>query len=378
MRVLLAEPSVRRQHPNVGLLKIGTYHRRLGDDVEYVRGSVRPVEHQPDLVYLSAIFTYYSEKLFRLFRQTRRKFPKAIIRVGGVYPSLLPEHVMSNLGVAPHVGLLDEVEGCPPAYDLVPPGDPLSRTSLLFSTRGCWRSCKFCSVPTLEPTMSVVSNWREHIDPQHERVVFYDNNISAQDAKHRAEVFRFLAGTGQEVLFDNGFDCLRFDDEHADQVAACRNSKVRFALDYIKLMPHVSTAVERCLLRGVPRSKIQVYVLYNFKDSVEDTVQRCEMLLDLGVQPYPQVYRPYSVVSSTSPYVAPGWTLGEIRMVRYFFTMPKFYKAGSFWDWRANGCPVLPGSKVNFYPEMDSVRPADFDRRTAKGRPATNRLAILT
>ena len=360
MNVLVAEPSVRRQHPNVGLLKIAAYQRHLGHRVAYARGTLKDVPFKPDQIFISAIFTYYSKKLIRLVREAQRRFPAAKIEIGGVYPSLLPDHVEEHTGIRPHVGILNEVERYRPAYDLVPDGDTFTDTSLLFTTRGCWRSCKFCSVPTLEPTMGIVPNWQEQIDTNHSRVLIYDNNISAQPADHRAEVFEFLARSKQTVLFDNGFDCTRFDEVHAEEVASARHSKVRFALDYVGLAPHIERSIERAVQYGIRRSQIQVYVIYNFRDSVEDTVKRCDLLLKLGVQPYPQVYRPHTVTDSKKPYVSPKWTLGEIRMIRYFYTIPKFYKSGSYWDWKQAGCPTLRGSKVNFYPEMDSVRPPDF------------------
>ena len=372
MNVLLIEPKVRKQHPNVGLLKIGGYHSRRGDRVHYAQGDVRTCPFEPQLVYVSAIFTYYADKLGRLVRQVRRRFPRAEIKIGGVYPSLLPDHVFQTTGIQPHVGLLPEVEAEPPDYTLVPPESPFAHTSVLFTTRGCWRSCKFCSVPTLEPNMGIVENWRDHIQAEHRRVLIYDNNISAQDPKHRAELFDYLAKSEKEVLFDNGFDCTRFDETHADEVASVRHAKVRFALDFIGLTPKLVRAVNLATARGISRARIQVYVIYNFRDTVEDTIARCEMLVELGVQPYPQLYRPYTMTSSREPYIAPGWTLGETRMIRYFYTMPSLYKRGTFAAWRANGCPTLPNSKVNFYSEIAGVRPPDFDNglsrpKTAKG-----------
>lgn len=360
-RILLVEPKVRKQHPNVGLLKIGGFHIRRGDHVAYLRDTARDCPFTPDLVYVSSIFTYYSDKTLRLIRDVQRRFPRAEVRVGGVYPTLLPDHIRKTTGIDPHIGLLDEVEAETPAYELVSPTDEFANTSILFTTRGCWRSCKFCSVPTLEPTMSVVANWREHINAAHRRVLIYDNNISAQDLRHRASLFEYLALAGKEVLFDNGFDCTRFDETHADEVAAVRHAKVRFALDFVGLIPHLTAAVHRAITRGIPRTRIQVYVIYNFRDTVEDTIRRCEAILKLGVQPYPQLYRPYTMLSSRAPYLAPGWTLGEARMIRYFFTMPSLYKTGSFADWRRQGCPTLRGSKVNFYTDIAGVRPPDFE-----------------
>lgn len=360
MLVLLTEPAVRRQHPNVGLLKIASYHRALKDDVEFPGPGKLDCSSHPDLIYISGIFTYYAKKLVDLVKSAKRRYPSATILIGGVYPSLLPAHVFEQTGIHPHVGTLDHVESSVPAYDLIPKGHEFSDTSILFTTRGCWRACTFCMVPSLEPQMTVVRNWQEHILPSHKKVLLYDNNISAQDRRHRTALFDFLARSGKEVLVDNGFDCTRFDDEHADEIAPIRHSRVRFALDSPKLKPFLAAAIERCTKRKIPKGKIQVYVLCNYRDTVADAIDRCEFVIKLGAQPYPQIYRPYDMTQSRRPYVSPGWSLNELRMLRVFFTFPGLYKSTSFDRWRQSGAQLPGGSKVRFYDDVASIRPGDF------------------
>ena len=38
MRVLLVEPGYKNKYPPMGLMKISTYHKQLGDEVRFVKG----------------------------------------------------------------------------------------------------------------------------------------------------------------------------------------------------------------------------------------------------------------------------------------------------------------------------------------------------
>ena len=38
MRVLLVEPNYKNKYPPMGLMKISTYHKTLGDEVRFVKG----------------------------------------------------------------------------------------------------------------------------------------------------------------------------------------------------------------------------------------------------------------------------------------------------------------------------------------------------
>ena len=54
---------------------------------------------EPDEIWISSIMTYWWESTRDVIRVCREIFPKALIRVGGIYPTLAPEHAMANLGL---------------------------------------------------------------------------------------------------------------------------------------------------------------------------------------------------------------------------------------------------------------------------------------
>jgi hypothetical protein len=40
-KILLIEPNYKNKYPPIGLMKIATYHRNLGDDVKFFKGDLR-------------------------------------------------------------------------------------------------------------------------------------------------------------------------------------------------------------------------------------------------------------------------------------------------------------------------------------------------
>lgn len=356
MNILLIEPKLRNQHPNLGLLKIGEYHRRLGDQVLYLRGSTVGCNFYPAIVYISCIFSYTLNSLEFLVEEVKSKYPRAEIQIGGVFPTLMPEKVLETTGIQPHIGLLEHVESLPPDYSLVPIDDRFANTSFVFTSRGCSNNCSFCCVPKLEPKQYQVEGWKEHIRLDHKLIVIYDNNFSAQPEAHRNDVFSFLRQKKLLSIFDNGFDAALFDESHAEALASIQSSRIRFALDHISELSNVERAIHNCIRVGIMPTKIQVYVMYGYRDTLEDTVERCSSLVDMGVTPYPQSYKPIFQLDRNHQYVENGWTLSTLRMIRYFYTMPSLYKSMSFWDWFKKGCPTLKGSKVIFNEERMHIK----------------------
>ena len=54
---------------------------------------------EPDEIWISSIMTYWWESTRDVIEVCRQVFPKAVFRVGGIYPTLIPEHAMQNLGL---------------------------------------------------------------------------------------------------------------------------------------------------------------------------------------------------------------------------------------------------------------------------------------
>ena len=112
-KVLLVEPNFpipnkSRNHSNflpIGLLKIAAYLKREKIEVELIRFKEKKEDYgqstldfkkddefTPDLIFVTSIFTYWSEHVKNAVFYYKNKFKGVPIIVGGVYASLMPEH----------------------------------------------------------------------------------------------------------------------------------------------------------------------------------------------------------------------------------------------------------------------------------------------
>jgi len=200
MHVLLVEPEYYTTYPPLGLLKLSAFHKGRGDTTELVRGCTE-AEREPDRIYVTSLYTWAWKPVWEAVRYYKRRFPKAEVWLGGLYASLMPEHAALSGADRVHVGLFREAEDLLPDYSLVPDWDG----SIVFSSRGCNRSCPFCAVPVLEGRLNSVKHSIRHlIYPGHSRVIFWDNNI-LQSPGWRS-IFEELKDLDLKVDFNQGLD----------------------------------------------------------------------------------------------------------------------------------------------------------------------------
>ena len=248
----------------------------------------------------------------------------------------MPDHANKETGIVPHVGLLEDSEPFSP--DLEPFAEwPGSDSSYVFTTRGCPNSCKFCGSKMICKEFHIVENWKDHIDPQRPKIILHDENITAAPFEHYKEVMEYLASTKKEILFNNGFDCRLFTEQHADLLAKAKHKSVRFAFDTMAQDGYVQEAVRMCLKRKIPKDSILVYVLHNFNDTIEDAMYRANEIHALGVRVYPMRYKPLDWLSPKIRYISPKWSERDvIDFYNYWksFVAPKKF---SFEEWKSTG-----------------------------------------
>src|SRR6267143_4767637 len=150
MRILLVEPNYYTQYPPLGLLKLSTLYKAQGHEVRFVRGLNLVTRFVPDEIKVTSLFTWAWRPVWESIAFYRALFPKAKISLGGIYASLTPEHARDAGADEVHKGLIAEAEDLMPDYDLIPEWHQDRGASIMFSHRGCIRSCSFCAVPALE------------------------------------------------------------------------------------------------------------------------------------------------------------------------------------------------------------------------------------
>lgn len=320
MHVLMIEPSYYTQYPPLGLLKLSTYHKKLGDTVQFLRGieGIRYLRTYPDKVHITSLFTYAWEPVWSTVRYCKMVFPKAEVWLGGVYASLYPEHAKESGADYVHEGIYPELEDELPDYSLIPKWHKEEKASVLFTSRGCIRKCSFCAVPALEGRpvqFRKTKSIRHLIHPDHTKVILWDNNILGE--KHWPDVVDEIKELNLSVDFNQGLDARLITEEVAERFRGLKMPVVRIAYDFPGMGKAVRRALDRIESAGFNRRKVISYALYNFEDTPEDLFERVRDLLDWGATAYPMRYVPLNGPESLSKsaHIAGNWTPEQLEMV---------------------------------------------------------------
>ncbi|MCF6279632.1 MAG: hypothetical protein L3J14_04725 [Flavobacteriaceae bacterium] len=285
--ILLIEPGYKNKYPPIGLMKIATYHRMLGDNVVFYKGDVKEYifnqilddcivklneicnvidwkkqtieiskylksnhstklkallpnpkedndnyefilkqmplieiwlkhfseyykkkkyEEEPkwDRVYITTLFTFYWKITVKAIHDSK-SLVKNIkeLKVGGVLASLLAKEVEIETGIKPMTGILDKpgildlrnkkakeiiIDDLPLDYSILDEVEynyPTGSAYFTFMTKGCTRTCAFCSVPKLEPIYKEKIPTKEKFAKindlygEQQNLLLMDNNVLA-------------------------------------------------------------------------------------------------------------------------------------------------------------------------------------------------------
>ena len=332
-KILLVEPDfpTNKKSKNhgrsipIGLLRLASYHRSLDDEVKLVRGCAE-INYEPDKVFVTSLFTYWSEYVWRAVHYYKRRFPRAPVVVGGVYATLMPDHCRKSGCDEVYIGLHKEAERFPPAYDLVDTDFQIVHTS-----RGCPRKCAFCGVWRIEPQFTYKKSITEEVCKN--RVLFYDNNFLANPyIENILEEIAAIRVNGRVVVCESqcGIDGRLLTYDMACLLKKAHLAYPRIAWDH-EYEQHEQIKAQIDLLVGAgynPRD-IYVFMLYNFELSYEELVRKRQKCLEWGVQIADCRYRPLDQTfdnynpqawrtgqTSEDYYIHPNWTDAQIRAFR--------------------------------------------------------------
>lgn len=315
--ILLVEPDYYSPYPPLALLKLSSYHKERGDTTELVHGLEKNVSRRADVVYITSLFTWAWKPVWEAIWFYTKLFSQAEIWLGGLYASLMPEHAALS-GIQPdHIfeGIHEKAEALRPDYDLVPKWNETVGASIVFSSRGCSRSCSYCAVPTLEKRMnSIKYSIEDLLWNGHSKAIFFDNNILASPGWRR--IFDELADLGLRVDFNQGLDARLVTEEVARKISKLKiDHVVRLSYDYREMEKPVQRAIQLLKAHGIDGRSILVYALYNFTDDPEDFLERIKNILRLGAVCYPMRYQPiYALYKDW--HVAPKWDAERLEAVQ--------------------------------------------------------------
>lgn len=244
--------------PNLALMKLSTYYKRLGADV----GWWMPLLEY-DRVFSSKVFTFTPEEKY---------LPECTVKGGTGYGLMdtLPERIDSVF----------------PDYSLYPDVN----YAIGFLTRGCIRQCPWCIVPKKEGRIRPYMDWNDIKRDDSRDIVFMDNNVLAHN--HGLSQIQSMIGENVRVDFNQGLDARLIDSDVAEMLARLKWIRfIRMSCDTDAMLPVVIDAVNALKHYGVKPYRIFVYLLVQDIKSAE---RRARWLRDTGVDVFAQPYRDFT------------------------------------------------------------------------------------
>lgn len=187
--------------PNLAIMKISTYHKRLGDDVAWYEPTID--YYDTDILYHSQIFTFTPKYQY---------YPiNAKIIKGGTgidIKSKLPQEI-------------EEIEELD--YSLYPECD----YSIQFLSRGCFRNCEFCLVRQKEGLIHQVKPLK--LNPKGKYIRLLDNNFFG--CKEWRENIEILKSYNQPIDFNQGIDLRILNEEQCEALSSLKIKTIHCAWD---------------------------------------------------------------------------------------------------------------------------------------------------
>lgn len=263
--------------PNLALMRISSYHKKIGDVVEWWDENTEYY----DIVYMSKIFSdTYSPDI---------KDPincGTIIRGGTGYCITLGDDGIERFDITKHKNLPQEIECMFPDYSIYPQFE----FAVSMTSRGCPRGCSFCHVVSKEGRRAVkVADVSDFWSGQKEIKVL-DPNITALKESDKRDLMRQYIDTKAWIDFTQGIDIRLVNDADIEDLNMMKIKNVHFAWDNPKddLRDKFRMFTDKFRIKNYRRKT--VYCLTNYDSTMEENLYRIYTLRDLGYQPYVMIY----------------------------------------------------------------------------------------
>ncbi len=261
--------------PNLALMRISSYHKARGDEVEWWFGDLKYY----DIVYKSKIFSDAYTK------DTPDPLNCGTLIKGGTGYHIHLEGGKEVFDKENHKDLPAEIERCFPDYSLYPQYD----FAVAMTSRGCPKACEPCHVSSKEGRCSVkVADVSDFWNGQ-KLIVSLDPNLTA--CRQKRDLMRQYRETGAKINFSQGLDIELLNDADIEDLNGMRLKSVHFAWDDPKkdLAPRFEWYAKNARNKQHGRYGT-VYVLTNFNSTMEENLHRIYTLRDLGFDPDVRVY----------------------------------------------------------------------------------------
>ena len=270
--------------PNLALMKISSYYKSLGEQVEFVQAGV-----QYDKIYASTVFTRSYDECCKL-----KEYYGDTIEIGGTGWDL-------------HKDLNDTIEKMKPDYSLYSAEEIASRmkgigtkqhklkkateivnAGMGFTSRGCIRECGFCFVPKKEGKFRNVAEISDLINSKSNVLILHDNNLTADpyciDKLHEIRDRKLVVDINQ------GCDVRLINEDIAKALSEVKHLRsLHYAWDLMGFETQVMEGI-KTLSKYVKPYKHMCFMLVGFNTSFEEDMYRFRKLSEMKIDPFVMIY----------------------------------------------------------------------------------------
>lgn len=275
--------------PNLCLMKLSSYHKSLGDIVEWYDQE----RDMYDKVYMAKVFSNeYSPDIPE--PQNAREIIK-----GGTGYAITLVNGREIYDKEKDRSLPYEIEHSYPDYSLYPEHtgylQPLKyQTAYGFLTRGCPRGCDFCHVAPKEGRCSTKVADLEEFWRGQGNICLSDPNILA--CKDWRGLLEQLVKSNAKINLNQGIDARLITEEKAELLASMKLHQPHFAMDSMGVMEPVKRGL-KLYVDACKRIKgrwnwryAKVFCLTNFDTTFEQDMERIKAIQECECQPYVMIY----------------------------------------------------------------------------------------
>lgn len=309
-KILLLEPYYKRDLPPLSFMKLSSKHKREGDEVMYHRGDITFLNFEPDIVYITSLFTWDYNIVKQTLIMAIKKYNKAEIMIGGGCAGLMQDKLRKDVEgeYKIHFGVDLSFEFESPDYDLFNMDYVIG-----FTSRGCVNKCGWCCVPKLEPNFIESNDWESCIKKRfHERpdkvkkIILMDNNFLASSLEHIKKVTTRLKAYNRPVDFNQALDIQLFKGEKAKCFKGLKMQPFRLAWDSKRVKNVVIDGLKLAMEYG--QKDFAVLMLYNFDDKPQEIYDRIRTLAEIGsnVMVFLMKYQPLDTMKK-GDYIGTHW-----------------------------------------------------------------------
>jgi len=270
--------------PNLALMKISSYYKSNGCEVEFVQ-----LGTEYDKIFASAVFTRSKDECQKLQDYYGDK-----IEIGGTGWNIKKELPVEIESMKPDYDLYKVTDIAPRMKGIMTKAHKLEKAEEIvnagmgFTSRGCIRNCKFCFVPEKEGPFRDIAEIKDLINPRSNVLILHDNNLTADpfviDKLHEIRDRKLIVDINQ------GCDVRLMTDDIAQAMKEVKHLRsIHYAWDLMEFENQVLDGI-KTLSKHIKTYNHMCFMLVGFNTTFEEDMYRFHKLNELGIRPYVMKY----------------------------------------------------------------------------------------